>query len=140
MPVYEWGCACGSRFERYLPYSESNAPQHCECGSPAKRVISAPMLKIAPDVHYRSPIDDRPVTTMKQRLEDMARSGCIEYDPGMKQDANRRVVEADKSLDRAVDDTVDAAIEAMPSRQRESLESEMRAGMTCEPVRLTPTE
>lgn len=137
MPIYEWKCVCGSKFERYLKYDESDSAPICDCGERASRVISRPMLVVAPDVHYRSPIDDQPITTMRQRANDMARSGCIPYDPGMKQDANRRIVDDDKRLDRAVDDTVDAALAAMPTRKREELESEMNSGVTCEPVRLT---
>lgn len=137
MPVYEWACECGARFEKVLPYAQSGAPQRCACGKEARRVLSAPMLRVRQDIRYRSPIDGRPITSMRARREDLARNDCIEYDPEMKTDCLRRVAEDERNLDRSVEATLDAQIEAMPARKREQLETELKAGAGCEMVRQT---
>ena len=114
----------------------------CTCGESAKQVIeSAPMVVIPAHMRwnaeaYTSPIDGRPITNKRQHIEDMARNDCIEYEPGMKQDQERNLVESDKALDKLVDDTVDREIASMPAVKLERLDAELSAGMTAEPIRL----
>ena len=45
MPLYDFACSDGHRFERFVPLSEYEKSQNCECGAGASRLISAPMLK-----------------------------------------------------------------------------------------------
>ena len=137
MPTYSFSCACGTTFDRHLAYQDYDTPQICECGAKAERQICAPMLKISPDVCYESPIDGKPVTSMAKRREDLARSDCIPYDPEMKTDYRKRIERGERDLDRRVDETVEAAIEQMPARKKEALESEIRSGVTAEIVRNT---
>jgi hypothetical protein len=102
-----------------------------------QRVFAAPMVFVKPDIHYESPIDGRVISSKQQRLDDLARSGCIEYDPEMKTDAARRRQESDKILDKAVETTVEQAFEKMPVQKKERLTNELLGGITAEPVRLT---
>lgn len=44
MPLYDYLCAEGHEFERAVPLAEYRAPQHCDCGEPAQRIISAPRV------------------------------------------------------------------------------------------------
>lgn len=119
-----------------LPVAEYRTPQICECGKKAKRVISAPMLAYAQrDCIYDSPIDGRPITSWAQRKEDLARNGCEEYDPGVKQDYHRRVKREQNALERQLDDTIEAEIDKMPTRKREKLQNELDAGATAVPER-----
>lgn len=102
-----------------------------------KRFIQAPMFFGIKDICYDSPIDGRPITSMAARREDLARSGCVEYDPEMRRDADNRQKEADAALDRSVDNLVEAEFSAMPVRKKEALAAELQSGVTAEPVRLT---
>ena len=102
-----------------------------------KRVIYAPMVFVARDICYDSPVDGRPITSKAARADDLARSNCIEYDPGMKQDRERRIAESDAKLDSSVERHVEEAFFKMPSAKREKLANELVAGATAEPVRLT---
>lgn len=138
MPLYEFGCPQCGVFERYLPVSEYDSPQTCKCGEVAQRQISKPYVFVKSDCHYQSPIDGRLITSYAQRKEDLARSGCVEYDPGVKQDYQRRIEREDKELDKAVDETIEAAIEKMPSRKLEKLDNELRH-CDVEVTRITPT-
>lgn len=44
MPLYDFSCVEGHRFERMVPLRDFDAPQACPCGSAARRVLSAPRL------------------------------------------------------------------------------------------------
>jgi hypothetical protein len=103
-------------------------------------IIQPPLLvKASPDVCYDSPIDGTPITSMAQRREDLARHDCIPYDPGMKQDATRRVKEQDEALDQAIERDVERAIETMPTTKRgQLLRDIVDKGETIEYARSTP--
>lgn len=136
MPTYAYECDCGSAFDRVLPLAEYQTPQICECGHTAKRVISAPMLAFAQrECVYDSPVDGRPITSWAQRREDLARSGCQEYDPEMKKDYHRRLEREQNALERRVDATIEAEVDKMPARKRETLQSELDHGATAEILR-----
>ena len=134
-PVYEYLCQNDHEFERYLPMFEYQTLQFCDCGAPARKLISKPNVFVSPDICYDSPIDGRPITSKKQRLEDMARSGCVEYDPGIKQDRERFLEKSQKQLESKIDQTIENEIEKMPAAKRERLANELQSGITVEPVR-----
>ena len=138
--TYEYRCRNGHEFERILPVADYKTPQRCHCGAEGRRILSLPRLLVKPDVRYDSPVTGAPITSERARREDLARHNCIEYDPGMKQDAQRRVVEDERKLDKAVDATVEAEISRMPARKRERLEAELRGGSDVSVERLTPHE
>ena len=92
---------------------------------------------VSQDIRYDSPIDGSPITSKQARIEDMKRSGCIEYDPGMRQDYERRGKESEAKLEKIFDASIDEALAQMPSRKREQLEQELAGGATAEPVRVT---
>jgi len=139
MPLYEYECPEHGYFDRWLPVEEYNVAQKCDCGKDAKKLLSRPMVHVRQDICYDSPIDGRPITSWKARKEDLERSGCVEYDPEIKKDYNKRLVEGERNLDKQVDQTVDAMFESMPTRKREKLESELSSGATADVVRSTPT-
>jgi hypothetical protein len=95
------------------------------------------MIFVAPDVCYDSPVDGRAITSKQARIEDMKRAGCVEYDPGMRQDYDRRAQESDGRLAQLVESSVEQQIHEMPARKRELLQSELASGVTAEPVRQT---
>lgn len=44
MPLYDYKCGEGHRFERAVPLALFHAVQECDCGAPAQRMISAPRV------------------------------------------------------------------------------------------------
>jgi putative FmdB family regulatory protein len=44
MPLYEYKCSCGKRFDRLLKLAEYDTPQTCECGQVAEKQLSAPAV------------------------------------------------------------------------------------------------
>ena len=135
MPTYEFVCPEGHKFERVLRVADYNVPQGCECGLYAKRQISIPMVFVSQEIRYESPIDGKVITTRQQRQEDLARNNCVEYDPEMKKDVERRQAEKEAKLERAVDETVEREIHSMTPRSREKLTAELEGGITAEVVR-----
>jgi hypothetical protein len=93
---------------------------------------------IPQDIHYQSPIDGRPITSAKARAEDLARSNCVPYDPGQKEDYQRRIRESEVSLEKAMDETVERHIDTLSGDQREKLQAELTQ-MEAVPVRQTAT-
>lgn len=117
--------------------SEYKTPQTCECGEIAEKLITIPAIWTKPDICYDSPIDGRPITSEKARKEDLARSNCVPYDPEIKTDYQRRIEREERLLDKAVDETVEKQFSSYSPRQMEILESELKSGLTAEPVRMT---
>lgn len=136
MPIYEYVCPEGHKFQKFLRVADCSIPQSCECGYYARKVISAPMIFVSQEIRYESPIDGKVITTRQQRQDDLARHGCIPYDPEMKKDAARRQVESEKKLEAAMDATVEKTIHAMPARKREKLTAELQGGVTADYARL----
>lgn len=142
MPTYHYKCQhCGAEKELVMRMKDHSNVIYCRCGKLANQIIkSAPIITIPQHMRYdwngyESPIDGRPIVNKRQRIEDMARSDCIEYDPGMKQDYDRRLKEDDARLERMVDETVEREIETMPVRKKERLTAELDAGFEAQVTR-----
>lgn len=136
MPVYQYKCDCGNQFDRFMKASDWRSKFPCSCGSIADQIIlTAPMSIISPDVCYDSPIDGRPITSMNARREDLARSGCVPYDPDIKQHNEERKKREDAALESAIDETVEREIETMPQKKREKLEAELEHGVDIDFIR-----
>lgn len=142
MPQYVYECPKHGRFERILRVAEHRSVVECECGTESRQVIT-PITVVIPShmsatgvSAYESPVSGEIITTQRQRANDLAENGCIEYDPGMKQDADRRVKEDDEKLDKLVDETFDREFTAMPGEKREALINEIASGSAAETVRI----
>lgn len=79
---------------------------------------------------YQSPIDGRLISGRAARREDLKRSGCVEYEPSMKDAAIRERAKADADLERKVERTVEKHFyETCNSRQRELIVQALQAGL-----------
>lgn len=111
-------------------------PRFCRCGSVYERIYKTfPHAYVEADIHYTSPIDDRPITSKQARIEDLKRSGSRPYETGEKEELVRRKQREEVQLDKSIDATVDREVALMPQRKRELLEQEIRSGATTEIVR-----
>lgn len=129
MPLYDYECSCGERFQRYLPISDYDEQQFGMCGKPATKIfLSVPMVKIQKDIRYRSPIDGREITTWKQRNEDLVSSGSIQLDNDVKKHINDVRKRQDEKEEREVDEYVERYIETLDSKSVERLGSELARG------------
>jgi putative FmdB family regulatory protein len=44
MPLYDFKCGEGHRFERHVPLALFSEVQACDCGAPSQRLVSAPRV------------------------------------------------------------------------------------------------
>ncbi len=136
MPTYSYACGCGAMFDRILRVKDYDQPQTCECGVVARKLLTVPMVFVSPTIAYESPIDGRQIIGMQARKEDLARSGCVEYDPEMKKDYTRRLAREDAAMDAKIDSFVEAQIDSMPSHKQEKLHNELLSGVEAVAERL----
>ena len=131
MPIYEYACPNGHIFSQFCRVADHSPLTVCDCGETAQQIIGAPSaLKVPEECRYDSPIDGTPITTYAARANDLARSGCRPYDPGMRQDHERRLAENEKALDQSIHESVERSVAKMNTKQRGQLWNEMtRAGV-----------
>lgn len=137
MPVYEYHCgACDEKFETYLPLADYRTPQKHTCGMVAERRIYSPPLVCFDLPGYESPVTGSWVEGRVARRRDLERSGCRPYDPGEREELSKLRRVENERFEKSLEVTLDEAITTMPTRKRELLEQEARAGVTAELVRL----
>lgn len=140
MPTYSYKCPDGHTTLVMVPVSMYQPIVPCgTCEDQAERVFTAPVLvKVAQDVHYESPITGQPIRSHAARKEDMARHGCVEYDPEMKRDYERRREESMQQFEAGIEQTVTEEIAKMPSEKKARLAREViDGGLITEAVRQT---
>jgi len=130
MPIYTYLCENGHQFDRFLKLKDYREPQTCECGSQSKKKIMPTMINcdMQPWDYYESPVSGRPITSYKERKKDMDEHGCVDYDPGVRTGTTTHMKTEDAKLEKKMDAFVEKAIEEMPVRKKEKLESELNSG------------
>lgn len=126
MPSYEYRCANKhkvTKFFRVRDYVEAVDCDHCDLA--AVRIFTAPVVKVAPDIAYTSPIDGTVITTHAARQDDLKRHGCVPYDQDTEQEVARINKAKDAEFDQAIEQTVEEAICRMPERKRVQLKKEV---------------
>ena len=127
MPLYNLICSNGHKFDRFIKLANLDEPQVCECNAKATRMLSAPMFNIDATnfIPYQSPTTGKWITGKAQRREDMSASGCVDYEPSLIEEQNRRVAREDAELDKKVDEHVEKTIYEMPIEKKEKLAAEV---------------
>jgi putative FmdB family regulatory protein len=125
IPIYSYVCPCGKEFDRFLKLYEYDKPQVCQCGQKiATKVIKPTAIHV--DVPaYQSPASGKWINGRAERREDLKATGCVEYDPSMKEEHQRRLAAEDAALDKKVEDHVEKEILSMPAAKRERLAAEV---------------
>lgn len=135
MPVYEYVCAEGHTFERYLKLADYQQPQLCIlCGGVGTKLISAPFVN-GDYPEYASPRTGEIIRGRAQRREDLLRHDCVEWEPGFKEECIRRKAADDRREEADLDSLIDSEIQALPIRKREALAGEMESGLDVNLVR-----
>ena len=129
MPLYGMRCDNGHKFDRFIKLANLDEPQVCECNAPATRILSAPMFNIDATnfPSYQSPTTGKWITGKAQRREDMAASGCVDYEPSMVKEQQTRIAREDAELEKKVDEHVEKTIYEMPVEKRERLANEIES-------------
>ena len=136
MPLYTYKCrVSGETFDRIAPMAASADPRICACGAVGDRVISP--TRINKDYEdYTCPVTGKLISGRVAHEENLKRTGSRVFEPGEKDAMMRRKAAEEAAFDKKIEDSVEQAIDALPSAKREALANEMTAGVTAEVVRL----
>lgn len=127
MPLYDFACSAGHKFERFVSLQNFSEPQNCSCGLPAQRVISAPMFSVD-TTGYNCPITGDWIGSKHQHRENLAKHGCRVLETGETEAVKRRRAADDAKLDKVIEETVEREFEALPSAKKEQLHNELVNG------------
>lgn len=127
MPMYDYRCALGHRFERMLPLASYREPQECACGAPSRRLILPTLISVE-NVEYDCPITGKMITSKHAHEENLKLHDCRVHEPGETQGLKDRQARADADLDRKLDETVERQWESYSSDQKERLTNELLSG------------
>lgn len=138
MPLYDFCCGEGHRFERFVPLEKFEEKQDCSCGAVAQRLISAPMFSVE-NVGYSCPVTGKWIGSNREHKNNLDQHGCRVLETGEKEQASAfRKAEEDR-FEKALDETVEREVEAMPSEKKEQLYSELtRQGLDVAVTRSAP--
>jgi len=138
MPLYTYECPNGHRFDRFLKLKDYLTEQTCDCGAEAKKLILPTMINcdMQPWDRYISPVSGKPITSYKERREDMKEHDCVDYEPSLTNHITKNMHDEEAKLEKAMDETVEKEFQKMPIRKREKLAEELTSGVDCEYTRL----
>jgi len=132
MPVYEFKCANGHSFTRFLKIADYDLPQTCKrCGGVAERQISAP--RVMGDLKpYTCPITNKLIEGRKAHEENLKVHGCRVLEPGEREDFDKRKKQQDIELEKSINASVERFVEAAPAEKLERLANEISSGVSAE--------
>lgn len=126
MPTFEYRCANKHQVTKFFRVRDYVEAVECDrCDLAAVRIFTAPVVKVAPDIAYTSPIDGRVITTHAARQDDLKRHGCVPCDTDVEQEVVRVNQEQDRAFDQAIERTVEEAVCRLPERKRVRLKKEL---------------
>lgn len=131
MPLYDCKCVRGHIFERRIPLTEFAEEIICDCGATAKRCIAKPMIFGGRlDYEYACPITGEHISSKRQHEENLKKHGCRVLETGEREYNSRVQARANEEFERKIDQTIERAIDTMPSEKREQLGKELEAGVS----------
>jgi putative FmdB family regulatory protein len=113
MPVYEYQCPEGHVVNALRRVVDRDRVPECPCGHLTRKVILSPPKVFGDYEGYESPATGQWVEGRRARLEDLRRSNCRPYEDGERQEFMQRQAQAERKLDKAVDEAVDWSMEAL---------------------------
>ena len=127
MPLYDFRCSKGHRFERFVPLEKFEEVQECVCNAPAQRLISAPMFTVD-NTGYNCPITGEWIGSKYQHQENLAKHGCRVLETGETEAAASFRAKEDAKLDKLIEDHVEREFESFSSDKKEQLHNELVNG------------
>jgi putative FmdB family regulatory protein len=128
VPLYDFICAEGHRFERLVPLADFEADQFCPCGAPATRVITPPRIN-RDYPGYSCPVTGRWIEGRKAHRENLKETGCRILEPGERESFIRRKEAENAAFDASIEATVERLVENLPSHKKERLANELSSGI-----------
>lgn len=96
---------------------DRNKVPDCACGAPFIRVLDAPAVQA--DIEpYISPASGKVINSKVQRRQDLKAGGYIEYEPGMREQIEKRRQESVANDVRKVESGIDNIVRDMNANGR----------------------
>lgn len=128
MPLYDFKCTCGKRFQAFSKIDERDQPKLCDCGIVAQRCISAPRV-VADYPGYNCPVSGRWVEGRRAHEENLKRTGCRVREEGeFEANARKRKAREDAFYDD-IGQTAEKLVAELPPDKKEHLAAEMSQGL-----------
>ena len=127
MPMYDFKCQAGHRFERMVPLAEFDQVQSCQCGEPAQRLISAPLFTVD-NTGYTCPVTGSWIGSKHQHEENLKVHGCRVLETGEKEANLKKRQEAEAQFDKSIEDSVEKELSTWGSDKMEKLANELVNG------------
>jgi len=127
MPLYDFKCEAGHKFEKMVPLSDFYLPVHCSCQAPASRIISTPMFSVD-HTDYSCPVTGSSIRSRYQHEENLKRHDCRVLEPGEREGAERARASSNDALDEKIASSAEKIVEEMPSEKKERLYNEITRG------------
>ncbi len=127
MPLYDFQCESGHKFERHVKLADFDTVQHCDCHAPAKRLISAPLFTVD-HTGYDCPVTGKWVGSKAEHRDNLKKTGCRVLESGETEGATARRAAEEAEFDRRIEDTVEKEIEGYSSEKKEQLHNELVNG------------
>lgn len=129
--IIYYKCKCGKEFTKVEEVLKEKAK--CWCNDFADTIGHEEVGRYSHKPHgriydlpgYESPVSGKWVEGRVARRNDLAASGCVEYDPGMKEDQEKKFKKEDAILESKIDEHVEKTIYEMPTEKREKLATEL---------------
>ena len=109
MPYYEFLCTKCNRIEPHYHKIDERDAVHPHCDQPMQRIISKPFIR--PEIQpFVSPASGKVINSRAQRRDDMARTGSIDNEPGMREHIEQvRQSHVEKNI-RACEASIDQTV------------------------------
>lgn len=138
MPLYDYLCPAGHRFDVFLPMSASHTDQVCpHCSALAAKQLSAPAVR-GDYSGYRCPITDKWIEGRRAHEENLKQHGCRVFEPGEKEAVTQIKAAADRDFDRRLDETLDRTLASWSPDKVARLCNEVADGASAQVTRATP--
>lgn len=129
MPLYEYRCPVGHKFERFYRMAEDSSHALCSCGELAGKQLSAPVVR-GDYAGYSCPITGKWIEGRRAHEENLARHGCRVLETGEASQAERARRNAEENFEKALDETIERELTTMGSEKVARLCNEVADGTT----------
>ena len=127
MPLYDFRCQSGHKFEKFVPLKDFDMVQYCACGAAANRLISRVAIAVEA-VEYQCPVTGEPILSKRAHENNLRKHNCILAEPGYEDDINSRRAAKDAEFEKTIDDFVEKEWDSYSSDKREALAKDLMAG------------
>ena len=129
MPVYEYTChQCRKGFEVVRKMQDYREPAYCPvCHTLGNRVLSPAAVR-GDYEGYQCPVTGKWVEGRKAHEENLRQTGCRVFEPGEKQEFERRREREEAEFDAKLEQSIGETVAAMPAEKQQKLAQELAAG------------